>query len=95
MSAYVILVRSELTDPEEFARYSAMAKSARNGHPSTPLAYYGTQEVLEGAKSDGVVIIEFPDIEAAKAWYNDPVYQAAVVHRKKAADCQVIVVQGI
>jgi quinol monooxygenase YgiN len=30
---------------------------------------------LEGAATEGTAILEFPSIEAAKAWYNSPVYR--------------------
>jgi uncharacterized protein (DUF1330 family) len=34
-------------------------------------------------------------LEDAQAWYQSPAYQAALLHRKKAADYRVIIVQGI
>jgi uncharacterized protein (DUF1330 family) len=37
------------------------------GHPATFLARFGHCEVKEGAGVEGVAIIEFPTIEAARA----------------------------
>jgi uncharacterized protein (DUF1330 family) len=60
-----------------------------------PLVVYGALEPLEGKAPDGIVMLEFPTVEAAKAWYNSPEYQAAVPHRLKAADYRAVIVQGL
>jgi len=39
------------------------------------LAAYGRYEVLEGSDLEGVVIVEFPSLEAAKDWYDSPAYR--------------------
>jgi uncharacterized protein (DUF1330 family) len=95
MSAYVILIRERMHDESEMAKYAETAKAARGGHNITPLAFYGDYETLEGADADGVVILRFPDMEAAKAWYKSPEYQAARAHRFQAADYRVILVDGV
>jgi uncharacterized protein (DUF1330 family) len=40
-------------------------------------------------------MLEFPTVEDARAWYENPAYQAALPHRKKAADFRAIIVQGM
>jgi uncharacterized protein (DUF1330 family) len=40
------------------------------------------------------VVTEFPDVEAAKKFYNSPEYQAARKHRLGAAEFHMIVVEG-
>lgn len=95
MSAYVILIRERLHDENEMARYAAAAKAARGEHKITPLAFYGDHETLEGPEADGVVILSFPDMAAARAWYTSPAYQEARAHRFKAADYRVILVDGV
>jgi uncharacterized protein (DUF1330 family) len=95
MSAYVIMIRDRLTDAEEFATYGKLAKEARGATPPKPLAFYGAKETLEGLEADGAVILEFPDMAAAKAWYESPAYQAAKVHRLAGADYRVILVEGV
>jgi uncharacterized protein (DUF1330 family) len=52
-------------------------------------------EVLEGPPADGVVVVEFPDMVAAHAWYDSPQYQEAKAHRQKAAGYRVMFVQGL
>lgn len=94
MPAYAIFIRDKMKDPQELAVYAEKARSARSDQLK-PLAYYGQHETWEGLAADGVVLLEFPDMEAARAWYNQPAYQAAKAHRDKAADYRVILVEGL
>jgi uncharacterized protein (DUF1330 family) len=59
------------------------------------LALYGAQQELEGKAPEGTVILEFPSMEAAKAWYHSPGYQRAAPHRRKGADYRAFIVQGV
>ncbi len=95
MSAYVVFVRDRITDPEEFATYGKMAPRAAEWREMKPLAFYGAVKTLEGAAVDGSVILEFPTMEAAQAWYDSPLYQEAVQHRFKGADYRVFIVEGV
>jgi len=95
MTAYVIFIRDRITDAQEMATYGQKAAGARGDHQMTPLAFYGPLETLEGEPADGVVLISFPTMEEAKAWYNSPAYQEALPHRLKGADYRVILAQGL
>lgn len=95
MTAYVILIREKLRDAEAMTKYSAAAGAARGDHKITPLAFYGKLEVTEGANADGVVILAFPTMAEAKAWYESPEYMAARAHRFQAADYRVMFVEGV
>jgi uncharacterized protein (DUF1330 family) len=95
MAAYVILIREKLRDAEAMARYAEAARHARGDHRITPLAFYGAHEVTEGADADGVVILSFPTMPEARAWYDSPAYTEAKKHRFQAADYRVIFVEGV
>ncbi|MGI4864375.1 MAG: DUF1330 domain-containing protein [Janthinobacterium lividum] len=95
MSAYVIFVRDRITDPEEFSKYEQSASAASAGHPVTPLAFYGALDTLEGPRVDGAVILSFPTVADARAWYENPLYQEALPHRLKGAEYRVFIVEGI
>ena len=68
MSAYVVFRREKTLDQGELDVYGKEAQTTVAGHEV--LALYGSHEDLEGASMEGTVILEFPSIEAAKAWYN-------------------------
>ncbi len=95
MAAYVIMIREKMRDTDAMARYSEAAKNARGDHKLTPLAFYGKHEVAEGADAEGVVILSFPSMDEAKAWYDSPGYKEACGHRYQAADYRVIFVEGV
>jgi uncharacterized protein (DUF1330 family) len=77
MPAYVILINNKPTNATELDRYRPKAAAARAAHPVTLLAVNGKYEVLEGAPTESVAIAQFPDMAAAKAWYDSPEYQDA------------------
>jgi Domain of unknown function (DUF1330) len=56
---------------------------------------YGNYEVLEGADVQGVVILEFPTVADANAYYDSPAYREAREQRSKAADYRVLIVEGV
>lgn len=70
MSAYVVFTRESTSDAEQMAQYAEKAPLAREGRDLTPLAFYGKFEVLEGSDIEGAVILRFPDMAAAREWYN-------------------------
>ena len=95
MSAYVVFLRERTLDATELDIYARQAPAAREGHDLTPLAFYGDFEVLEGPAIEGGVILRFPDMQAARAWYHSPAYQAARAHRFKGAEYRVVLLDGI
>ena len=95
MSAYIVFTRERLRDTAEMDTYAGKAGSTLSGHEGKPLVYYGRNETLEGAPIDGAVIIEFPTLEAAKAWYESPAYVEARLHRFKGADYRVFITEGL
>ncbi|MFN7056108.1 DUF1330 domain-containing protein [Hyphomonas sp.] len=95
MAAYVILIREKLRDDAAMKRYAEAAAAARGDHKITPLAFYGPHETAEGAAADGVVILSFPTMAEAKAWYDSPAYTEARANRYQAADYRVIFVEGV
>ena len=95
MSAYAIFIKNKTIDADELKTYSRKAAEARGDRPLTVLAAYGPLEVLEGDAAEGVVLLQFPDMETARTWYDSPAYQDAMQHRLKGADYRVILAQGI
>lgn len=49
----------------------------------------------EAAAPEGVVMASFPTMEAARAFYDSPDYQAAVKHRFVGADYRSFIIEGI
>jgi uncharacterized protein (DUF1330 family) len=95
MTAYVVFMRDRMIDQAEFDIYSPLAGASLQGHPITPLAFYGAIETLEGPPIEGAVIVSFPTVAEAHAWYDSPAYQAAKAHRVKGSDYRVFIIEGV
>ena len=54
-----------------------------------------TPEVLEDEFPGVIVVIEFPDRETAKAWYESPAYQAILPLRTEHSDGTAFIVDGV
>lgn len=95
MSAYIVFIKEREHDAAAMADYAGKAGGSLGGHTARPLAYYGAIETLEGPEAAGCVIIEFPDMDAARAWYGSEAYQDARKHRFQGADYRVFITQGL
>ena len=95
MAAYIVFIKEREHDAAAMADYAARAGATTSGHAAKPLVYYGAIETLEGPEAQGSVIIEFPTMEEARAWYQSDAYQAARAVRFQGADYRVFLTQGI
>jgi uncharacterized protein (DUF1330 family) len=95
MSAYV-LVEIHVTDPEAFEVYKELSTTALAAHGGVYLARGGANELLEGVgQPSRVTLLEFPDMDAARAWYDSPEYRAARASRADAATARFVLVEGV
>jgi uncharacterized protein (DUF1330 family) len=95
MPAYLI-VDADVIDPEQYEQYKAASPGAIAAGGGRFLVRGGELAVLEGDWSPTrVVVVEFENIEAAKAFYESPEYQAAIKLREGAARFNMIAVEGI
>lgn len=91
----IFIREGEVVDTEAMAAYQSGNRSGEPPAGLKPLSVYGAIETFEGKPADGVVMLEFPDAEAAKAWYFSPEYQERVKLRQKAAPYRCIMVEGL
>jgi uncharacterized protein (DUF1330 family) len=95
MAAYAVIIREKTRNPAKLEEYKKLAPSSFQKHPATFLAIHGRSDVLEGPKSEGIIILEFPNYEAAQAWYHSPEYQSACEHRFQGGDYRCILTEGV
>ena len=95
MAAY-ILVDCEVTDPARYDNYKKLAPPAIAKYGGRYIVRGGAMTQLEGAWCpERVVVLEFPDSEAAKRFYDSPEYRAARDLRAGAANMNIILVVGL
>jgi uncharacterized protein (DUF1330 family) len=95
VAAYVI-VQVEVNDPVRYEDYKKMVP------PS--IAKFGGRFLVRGGKTHSLeggwapkrfVMVEFPSVEQAKAWWASPEYAEAKALRQATADSMMIVAEGI
>lgn len=92
---YVIVQVSDISDPDAYAGYRDLAGKAVTAHGGKFIVRGGKAEKIEGEGDCGrVVVIEFPSVAAAKAWYNADDYQEALAIRLANSRGTLMIVEG-
>lgn len=94
MPAYWI-AHVTVTDPARYTGYQTLAPLAFAKYGAKFLARGGASDTLEGPEFQRHVVIEFPDLGAARACYASPEYQAAKAERGGAAEVMITLVDGL
>lgn len=95
MPAYLISDVS-VADAEAFQVYRTRAAASIKQHGGRYLVRGGSIEMLEGGWSPRtIIVVEFPDLERARAWYRSPEYASALAVRDDALSRNLILVDGI
>jgi uncharacterized protein (DUF1330 family) len=94
MPGYVI-ARVSVNDPDTYDRYRREVGATVAAFGGRFLVRGGAISVKEGSwPSPRVVVLEFPAVAAAHAWYASPAYQAILPLRLASAEADVIIVEG-
>jgi len=59
------------------------------------LVHGGPLEVLEGSWPGTAIIIEFPDLDAARGWYRSAAYQEILRLRTDHSETDIILIEGV
>lgn len=94
MKGYV-LAFIDVEDPTSYSPYAAGAPATIAAYGGRYLIRNGNKEVLEGSlPADRLVVLEFPSVEQAKAWYESKEYQAILPIRQNASKGLLLIVEG-
>jgi uncharacterized protein (DUF1330 family) len=94
-SAYII-ANVTVTNPQQYEAYKKWSSAAMQAHGVEVCARGGRVEVLEGDWSpERVVVLKFPDIDAARRFHASPEYGIARESRAGAAVMRMVVVEGV
>ncbi|MEM8588327.1 MAG: DUF1330 domain-containing protein [Pseudomonadota bacterium] len=95
MSAYLI-ADLDIQDPNLAAEYRRQVTPLVAKHGGTYMVRGGDVRTLEGDWAPGrLVIIEFPSMAAAQAFYDDPAYGPVMALRQRSASGSVVLVEGM
>ena len=95
MPAYFVCTMT-VHDPQTYRQYTALTPAIVARHGGRFLTRGDTVETVEGGPTfaERMVIIEFPDRDAALAWYNDADYQSASEFRRLSSKGRMILQAG-
>lgn len=94
MKAYVI-VDVRITDPEKYEAYKKLTPGSLVPFEGKFIVRGGDTETLEGSWNPGrIVVLEFPSLAQARAWWSSEGYAPAKALRQSASVTQMILVEG-
>lgn len=83
----------EVTDPDAYTAYAAIATEAIAAHGGVFLARGGRYRQMEGNDRARNVVARFPSFEDAVACYESPRYQEAVAIAARSAVRDLVIVE--
>lgn len=94
MAAYFI-ADIQVTDPASYDQYRPLAAASIARFGGRFVVRGGKVDLLEGGpEPERIVVIEFPDTDAARRWYHSVEYQKALKVRQSASRGRVFLVEG-
>lgn len=95
MTKAYVLAEITVTDPESYEAYKAASGAALAKHGGRFLVRGGAVDALEGSRpTTRIVLMEFADADAARAWYESADYTAARELRRHAATASLLLLEG-
>ena len=95
MPAYVIAT-VEVKDPVRYEDYKTLVPPSIAAFGGRFVARGGKTDVLEGDwNPKRLVIIEFPNAERARQWYDSPEYAAARALRQATSTGSLVLIEGV
>ena len=95
MPAYII-TDFRITDPERYEQYKQVSPIALKQYGGRFVVRGGDVLTLEGDWKPGrVVVLEFENVEQARAWWNSEEYREPKALRQSASTGSMILVAGV
>jgi uncharacterized protein (DUF1330 family) len=95
MTAYATAHLRSVDFGPEIVRYLQQIDATLDEFGGRFLVHGTDPEVREGAWPGHLILIEFRDLERARAWYESPGYQAILPLRTENSDGSAILVEGV
>ena len=96
MAAPIAVVNVRVHDPSLYDEYKRQTPDSVASFGGRFLARGGAVDVREGSWSpERLVVLEFPDVDAARAWYESPEYQELLAIRQRAAESELVITEGV
>ena len=95
MAAYVLL-NIDVINPEQYAEYVKVAGATVEQYGGRYLVRGGKAGKLEGSlEPKRLVVLEFPSLERANAWWESAEYREPKAIRQQASVTDAVIVEGV
>jgi uncharacterized protein (DUF1330 family) len=95
VAAYII-ASVDVTDPDLYAEYRAQVPATIERYGGRFLVRGGDKELLEGNwDPPRIVVLEFPDADAARRWHSSEEYRPLIELRQRASNGDLVLVEGV
>ena len=92
----LVIVDVRITDTATFEKYRQLVPATLQPYGGRFLARGGRVERLEGDwDPQRIVVLEFPTLERAKAWWASEEYRVPKAMRTACADTRMIVIESL
>lgn len=92
----LIIVDVRVTNPAKFDEYRKLVPATLEPYGGRFLARGGRVETLEGGwDPKRIVVIEFPSMERARAWWASEEYKVPKQMRMASAETRMIIVESV
>ena len=95
MTAYALAHLKTPTANADLVDYLERIEGTLDPFGGRFLAHGPKVEVFEGEWPGTVVLLEFPDTDAARAWYASPAYQEILPLRTENSDSTAAILDGV
>jgi uncharacterized protein (DUF1330 family) len=96
MAAGYLIFDVDITDMKRYQDFMRAVKPALEAAGAKYLARGGAHEVFEGDWSPRrIVLLEFPSPQAARDFYNGPVYRDLKAIRDECSSARLVLVEGM
>ncbi|UCI30193.1 DUF1330 domain-containing protein [Mesorhizobium sp. B4-1-4] len=95
MTAYAVAHMRQVKMGPQIAEYLHRIDATLEPFGGRFLMHDGDVEVVENDWPGNLIIIEFPDRQHARGWYDSPAYQAILSLRTNNSQSDVVFVNGV
>ncbi|TQS27650.1 DUF1330 domain-containing protein [Microbispora sp. KK1-11] len=95
MPAYAIAQLRDVTVGADITEYLRRIDATLEPFGGRFIIHGGDPEVLEGTWTHTLVVIQFPDLDTARAWYRSPAYQEILPLRTRNSLGDTVLVEGV
>src|SRR4051812_24877988 len=90
------IVRVNISDEDRYAENRAGTQASLDPHEGRFIVRGGATEAVEGSwNAQRTVVIEFPSVDQARAWYRSDGYQEIAAIRRDASTADIVIVEGV